>query len=177
MARSYLFFDHSGRLDLVQIGSRLARKMRDSMIRSTSAWTGEQIDEFLRTAVIPVRLACVDGDGMPLVCSLWFLCDDDTIWCATQASAHVVRCLSDAPRCGFEIAPESPPYRGVRGQGSVSLSVRDGADVLARLIDRYLGSRDTSFARWLIERSDNEVAIRIDPHWVTAWDFSQRMRS
>ena len=69
------------------------------------------------------------------------------------------------------------PYRGVRGQGRAELSRADGPAVLLRLIDRYLHSRDSTFARWLISRQQDEVAVRIEPDWLTAWDFSGRMRA
>ena len=146
------------------------------MIRSGSAWDKQQITQFLRDCIIPVRLACLSASGAPLVCSLWYLYDDDAIWCATQQSASVIKYLEQEPRCGFEVAPEAMPYRGVRGQGTAKLSVAAGEDVLLRLIDRYLGDRDTAFAAWLLKRSASEIAVKIEPDWMTAWDFGRRMR-
>jgi len=145
-------------------------------IRSSSAWDAEQINHFLADTVIPIRLACIDRDGEPLICSLWYLYADGALWCATQQSASVIALLEANPRCGFEVAPETMPYRGVRGQGRVSLSAADGPATLLRLIERYLGTRDSGFAKWLIERSSTEVAIRIEIAWLTSWDFSQRMK-
>ena len=84
--------------------------MDSSKIRSTSAWSGDEIELFLLESSIPARLACLTPSGAPLVCSLWYLYED-------------------------------------------------GADVLGGLI----------------RRQDNEVAIRIDPAWITAWDYKQRM--
>jgi hypothetical protein len=46
---------------------------------------------------------------------------------------------------------------------------------LLQLIDRYLHSRESKFAQWLIERQAEELAIRIEPEWLSAWDFSARM--
>jgi nitroimidazol reductase NimA-like FMN-containing flavoprotein (pyridoxamine 5'-phosphate oxidase superfamily) len=146
-------------------------------IRSSSAWDEQQINRFLADAVIPIRLGCVDHEGDPLVCSLWYLYADGALWCATQQSASVITLLEADPRCGFEVAPETMPYRGVRGQGKVVLSAEQGPGTLLRLLDRYLGTRDSGFATWLIGRSSTEVAIRIEPAWVTSWDFSQRMQS
>lgn len=146
-----------------------------SLIRTGSAWSADEIEAFLDGAAIPLRLACLARGGAPLVCSLWFLRDGDTLWCATQRSARVVQLLARDPRCGFEVAGDSPPYRGVRGQGVARLSTSDGPAVLARLIDRYLGSRNTNFARWLLDRSADEVAIRVEPDWLTSWDFTRRM--
>ena len=145
------------------------------IIRATSAWEERQITRFLADAVIPLRLACVDRDGDPLVCSLWYLYSEGALWCATRQSARVVAFLEAEPRCGFEVAPETMPYRGVRGQGRVSLSAAQGPGLLLRLIDRYLGNRNSAFASWLITRSADEVAIRIETDWMTSWDFSKRM--
>ena len=146
-----------------------------TIIKKSSHWELNQIEAFLHECVIPVRLASINGEGKPLVCSLWFLYDDGAIWCATKASASVAGFLTQSSDCGFEIAPEAMPYRGVRGQGVVSILPDQGLPVLLRLIDRYLGSRDSGFAQWLIAQANDEVAIRIDPDWYTAWDFTKRM--
>ena len=150
--------------------------MREALIRSGSAWSAAEIRQYLAGADIPVRLACLATGGTPLLCSLWFLYDDDAIWCATSQSARVAVLLERDSRCAFEVAGDLMPYRGVRGQGVARLSRADGPAVLLRLIDRYLHSRESAFARWLISRQQDEVAIRIDPEWLTAWDFSARMR-
>lgn len=146
-------------------------------IRPGSAWSAAEIDSFFREAAIPVRLACLATNGSPLICSLWYLYDDGAVWCATQRDARLVSWLQADPRCAFEVAGDDPPYRGVRGQGQAALSQADGPAVLGRLIDRYLGTRDSGFARWLLSRQHDEVAIRIDPEWLTSWDFTRRMRS
>ena len=146
-----------------------------TVVRAKSQWELPQIEAFLDECVIPVRLACVNGRGLPLVCSLWYLYDDGAIWCATKASSSVAGFLTESSDCGFEIAPESMPYRGVRGQGKVSVLPEEGLPVLLRLMDRYIGTRESEFAKWLVAQSADEVAIRIDPDWYTAWDFTERM--
>ena len=145
-------------------------------LRANSAWDRQRIDQFLQDTVIPIRLGCRTRDGAPLVCSLWYLYDDGVLWCATQQTANIVSLLEENPHCGFEVAPETMPYRGVRGQGRAMLSVDDGVKILERLIDRYLGTRESEFALWLLSMSDNEVAIRIEADWLNSWDFSDRMK-
>ena len=149
--------------------------MDTEKIRDTSAWSADDIECFLLESTIPIRLSCLSASGAPLICSLWYLYDDGALWCATQKTALIVSCLEKDSRCGFEISPDAPPYHGVRGQSRASLHDDVGADVLRRLIDRYLGSRESRFAQWLIRREEDEVAIRIEPAWITAWDYSRRM--
>lgn len=147
------------------------------MIHRNSAWDAGRIDAFMADQQVPLRLACLTRKGRPTVCSLWYLYEEGVLWCATQATARVASRLTREPHCGFEIAPDAMPYRGVRGQGTAAIVPSRGSEILGRLIDRYLGSRDTDFANWLLGRSDSEVAIRIEPDWLTSWDFSRRMPS
>ena len=145
-------------------------------MRATSTWTQQQVEAFLAETVIPLRLAVLDEAGAPLLLSLWFLADSGSLWCATNQSARLIRYLENAPRCGFEIAADTPPYRGVRGQGRASLHPEQGETVLRRLLTRYAIDPASGLARKLLATPDHEVAIRIDPERLTSWDFSNRMR-
>lgn len=145
------------------------------MIRSNSAWSLQKISDYLGEQLIPIRLGCLTRKGSPIVCSLWYLYEDGALWCATQKPSRVAGYLAHDPVCGFEVAGETMPYKGVRGQGKVAISEKRGVDVLERLIDRYLGNRESNFAHWLLRRASQEVAIRIEPTWMTSWDFSPRM--
>jgi nitroimidazol reductase NimA-like FMN-containing flavoprotein (pyridoxamine 5'-phosphate oxidase superfamily) len=134
-----------------------------------------EIDRFLAETVVPLRLACLDREGSPHVLSLWYLWQDDAIWLATRPDAWVVERLRADPRCGFEIAGDAPPYRGLRGKGRAELVPERGEAMLGALVDRYLGGRESRFARWLLERGRDEMAIRIVPTRTTTWDYSRRM--
>jgi hypothetical protein len=143
--------------------------------RRTGPWSPDEITTFLDTQRIPLRLACRTTSGWPLVASHWFLWRDGALWCATQADAKIVRYLAAEPRCGFEVAPDGMPYRGVRGQGRAAIEPAQGVAVLRDLVQRYLGDESSDFARWLLARSATEVAIRIEPIRMRSWDFGRRM--
>lgn len=144
------------------------------MICRSGPWGSPQIEGYLRDARIPIRIATIGASG-PLVQSLWFVFDDGALWCATQSDAVIIRRLRADPRCGFEIAADQPPYRGVRGQGIAHIEPSAAAEVLPRLIDRYLGSTSTPLGDWLMSRIDTEVAVRIADLTVSSWDYSERM--
>jgi hypothetical protein len=143
--------------------------------RLTGPWTSGEVASYLERTRVPLRLGCSSSEGGPLVASLWYLYEDDAIWCATQASARVAQLLWEEPRCAFEVAADAPPYRGVRGQGRAELVPEAGESVLRRLIGRYLGSEDAPLARWLLGRPGAEVAIRLVPRRLVSWDYSDRM--
>jgi len=137
-------------------------------------WDQAEVERFLEESVIPIRLATIGRSG-PLVQSLWFLYDNGSLWCATQADAVVVRRLTADPRCGFEVAADAPPYRGVRGGATATIVADAAGEVLPRLIERYLGEEPSPLGTWLMSRIDAEVAIRLDDLQVSSWDYSSRM--
>ena len=142
----------------------------------SNCWTETQIATFMIESQIPLRLAVQDTTGCPLVMSLWFLYEDGEIWCATNAKARVLSYLTREPRCGFEVAGDTPPYRGVRGGGRASLHPEHGGEILKRLLGRYGVEPNSKLAATLLSKIDQEVAIRIAPERFSSWDFSPRMK-
>lgn len=142
----------------------------------SGCWTETQIAAFMVESRIPLRLAVQDATGCPLVMSLWYLYDDGAIWCATSAKARVLRYLTSEPRCGFEVAADMPPYRGVRGSGMASLHPEQGGEILKRLLGRYDVESTSKLAAMLLSRIEQEIAIRISPDRFSSWDFSTRMK-
>jgi nitroimidazol reductase NimA-like FMN-containing flavoprotein (pyridoxamine 5'-phosphate oxidase superfamily) len=146
-------------------------------MRTSGPWDPAKIEAHLLQSSMPVRLGCADESGWPVVVSLWYLYEDGVLWCATPARSRVAHWLAREPRCAFEVAPNDPPYFGVRGQGMAELLPADGARVLRRLALRYLGGDSSEFARWLLARHVPEVALRVTPIQLVSWDFRERMRN
>ncbi len=144
-------------------------------IKSNSAWNEEQLRAYLSDTRNPLRLGVMARRG-PLIVPLWFLLDDAGLWCASKCDSFIVRAIGSGTACGIDISDNTIPYRGVRGQGTVTIVDADGERVLRALIDKYLPSSDSDFARWLLAAVDAEVAISIKPTWLTAWDFRARMQ-
>lgn len=138
-------------------------------------WDMAFVESFLSLSVIPIRVATAGKTG-PLVQSMWFRWRDGLLWCATQDSAVITHRLAADPHCGFEVAGDLPPYRGVRGQGLAEILPAAGPAVLDDLIERYLGGADSGLATWLLSRAEHEVAIAIRPQHMVSWDYRERMR-
>lgn len=141
---------------------------------ASGPWDRSQISTFLEGAIIPIRIASA-GRTSPLVQSLWFLPDSEALWCCTQRDAVLTRRLTRDPQCGFEVSGDQPPYRGVRGSAKAEILGARAAEILPRLIDRYLGDSSGPLADWLLSRLDREVAIRLHSLRVTTFDFTTRM--
>ena len=133
-------------------------------------------DQMISDTKIPIRLAYTNNDGIPSVLSLWFVQIDEKIYCATQKSAKIVQYLKKNPVCGFEIAADKPPYKGIRGNGSAKIIDNMGKDVLEILMKKYLGEKESGLSKFLKKNSHNEIAIEITPQNLFYYDYSARMK-
>ena len=138
-------------------------------------FSAQQIAVFLADTRFPLRLACVGDDGYPRVVSVWFVYLEGKLFCASHRSSQLVALLGASARVGFEVAPNNPPYFGVRGQGDAVLASQGGAEMLEQLLGRYLGGHDSPLAQWLLSRSEDEMLITITPRRWFSWDYRQRM--
>jgi len=135
-----------------------------------------KIDTSFSELKIPIRIACLKNNGVPIVLSLWYVLIDGKIYCATQKTAKIVSYLKKNSVCGFEIAGDNPPYRGVRGEGTARIINEDGKRVLSILIEKYLGQKESNLSNFLKTNSKTEVAIEINPRQIHNYDYSKRMK-
>jgi nitroimidazol reductase NimA-like FMN-containing flavoprotein (pyridoxamine 5'-phosphate oxidase superfamily) len=136
----------------------------------------ENIDKMISDSKIPIRLVCIKPNGMPSIVSLWYVQIGDKIYCATQKSAKIVSYFEKNPLCGFEIAGDKPPYKGTRGEGTVEILEEKGKEILALLIQKYLGVKESTLSKFLKDKSKTEVAIQISPLKIFNYDYSKRMK-
>jgi hypothetical protein len=133
------------------------------------------VNDFLTRACIPIRLACITIAGWPITVSLWYVYMEEKFFCATQKNAAILKYLSNNSKCGFEVAGDLPPYRGVRGWGHAKLNETRGSEILHILIKKYLKNENSQLADFLLRRAENEVAIEIKPLFEFHYDYSDRM--
>ena len=131
---------------------------------------------FLEEHREPMRLAVLDRQGLPQIATLWFRYEAGALWGVSHAEAWLTRRLQRVPMVGFEISTGFAPYRGLRGQGTVTLLPDDGGPQLDRLLARYGIGEHSRLARFLQGRRDREWALRLAPSKATFWDYASRMR-
>lgn len=163
---------------LVGMVARLLGSMKNTSferVAKASTWNISQIEQFLKTAILPARISCITTEGYPYVMSLWFLYDAQCLYCSVQKKTLISKWLQKNPLCGFEIAGDNAPYKGVRGRGEVLITGAVNNPVLPLLVDKYLGSRNSPLAFSLLSREKTELTLIIKPSWMTSWDYSKRM--
>jgi nitroimidazol reductase NimA-like FMN-containing flavoprotein (pyridoxamine 5'-phosphate oxidase superfamily) len=139
-------------------------------------WSRAQVDDYLTDSSYPLRLACVGGDGFPRVVSVWYHYVDGRLHCVSHRASQLIALLRESDRVGFELAPNEPPYHGVRGQGVAVLSEEGAGDTLELLLERYLGGSDSKLGAWLLSRREEELLISIEPRRLFSWDYRDRMK-
>jgi nitroimidazol reductase NimA-like FMN-containing flavoprotein (pyridoxamine 5'-phosphate oxidase superfamily) len=147
------------------------------IVIKSGPWDELAVTGWLTETVVPIRLA-TSGKRGPLVQSLWFAFTEGALWCATQKDSAVAKRALKHPVVGWEVSPDQPPYKGVRGRGTLEV-IKDplqAGEVLRGLIARY-GQSGTDLEKWLLSRVDTEVAFRITDLEVVSWDYSPRMRA
>ena len=135
-----------------------------------------EIDQMLHDSKIPIRIAFIKPNKFPNVISLWYENINGKIYCATQKSAKIVSYLRKNPYCGFEIATDKPPYKGVRGNGVAKILDDKGQEILDILMTKYLGDKESILSKYLKKNSKEEVAIEITPEKIFNYDYSKRMK-
>ncbi len=145
------------------------------MTKYRGTWDGTEVETFLEETTVPMRLATHRPDGSLWLVTLWYRHRDGTLECSTKADAHVVRFLRTDREVAFDISTNQIPYRGIRGNGTATVSADPDKAVLRDLLERYLGGTDSSLANWLLGEDREEVSIRIEPREVYSWDYSDRM--
>lgn len=139
------------------------------------SWSGRQIEDFLATARIPLRLSLMTSKGM-LIVPVWFEYQDGRLLSCSPESSHLVRSLVQHPQIAFDLSTNDLPYRGIRGRGVARCSRAKDNLPLERLLQRYLTSTDNALAQQLLGRTEAEAVIEIELEWLTSWDFSRRMQ-
>ena len=135
-----------------------------------------KLDMLIPKEKIPIRISLLKSTGFPVVVSLWYTHADGRIYCAVQKTAKVISYIKNNPKCGFEIAGDMPPYKGLRGEGTVKILHDKGEEILDILIEKYLGEKESMLSVFLKNNSKNEVAIEITPQKIHSYDYSERMK-
>jgi len=138
-------------------------------------WNTAQAEAFLEEARIPLRLACVGADGFPRVVSLWYRYQQGQFLCVTHRDSKLAGLLQRNEKIGFEVAPNEPPYHGVRGQGRVSLLEEGAESTLRDNLSHYLGGTSSSLGQWLLSRVDEELLVCVTIERLFCWDYRERM--
>lgn len=120
----------------------------------------ETID-FLTTGKLNVHLGTVDEKGHSNIHPAWYFYDPlkEMIYIETSKQAK-------------------PPYKGVRGKGSVKIheDIDFNVPIAEKIMVRYLGNLEHPMAQALLDlqRKGQSVVLEISPKYYSTWDYSKQ---
>lgn len=145
------------------------------MVRISGTWDDDQLETFLRESKIPIRLSSHRPDASLWLVALWYRYRDGSFECATWEDAKIVQYLRNDSEVAFDVSTNESPYRGVRGNGTATMSPDTDKEVLRGLIERYGVERESPLAEWLLDDAREGIRIRVQPRVMYSWDYSDSM--
>jgi general stress protein 26 len=141
--------------------------------------TEKEIVKFLSDSKLNLHLGTVDEEHYPNIHPTWYIYDDsqDAIFIETSKQSKKINNLKKNDKIYFCVDDGNPPYKGIRGKGSVRILTDPHANlpIAEKIMLKYLGSTDHPMAKVLLEnvRNGNSVLLEIMPKYYSTWDYSR----
>lgn len=137
--------------------------------------TQTEVDEFLATRGVLMRIATVDGDGHPHVTPIWFVYEDGRVWFTPREQSAWLQHIRAHPRIAVTIDEEAAPYRKVIVEGEATIVHDLGEDDVWRDRYRRISERYTTpegagaYITNTIDQPRALMALELDSCKVTTW--------
>jgi general stress protein 26 len=139
----------------------------------------ETID-FLTNKDLNIHLGTVDEKGHANVHPAWYYYDKEKnkIYVETGKQSKKTANLKENKIIYFCIDDPSPPYKGVRGKGTVKIyeDVNFNISIAEKIHIRYLGTLEDPISKELLNaiRKGQSVVLEISPKYYSTWDYSKQ---
>jgi nitroimidazol reductase NimA-like FMN-containing flavoprotein (pyridoxamine 5'-phosphate oxidase superfamily) len=137
--------------------------------------TKSEIDLFLGTEKIPMRLGTIDHKRHPQIHPVWYHYANDKLYLMTDTKAKKVQNLKGTNIVYFSVDTDAVPNRGVKGKGTARIVTesKEAVPIVEKLVAKYLGDTKTGMGKGLVDRAreGTELLIEITPHYYSVWDY------
>jgi general stress protein 26 len=140
----------------------------------------QETKDFLTTGKLNVHLGTVDENGHANIHPAWYFYDPskDKIYVETSKQSKKTYNLRKNENIYFCIDDPKPPYKGVRGKGSVKIheDINFNVPIAEKIMVRYLGNLENPGAQALLDmqRKGLSVVLEISPKYYSTWDYSKQ---
>ncbi len=140
----------------------------------------QETKDFLTTGVLNVHLGTVDEKGHANIHPVGYYYDTskDKMYVQTSKQSRKIYNLRNNGMIYFCIDDPNPPYKGVRGKGSVKIheDVNFNLPMIEKILLRYLGTLEDPMAQALLEmqKKGESVVLEITPKYYSTWDYSKQ---
>ncbi len=136
-----------------------------------------EIDTFLASSKIPLRLGTTKSKGEPNIHPVWYHYANNRLYLMSYNDAVKVRNLKRNKTVYFSVDTDAMPNTGVKGRGT-AIIVKDTGKALSlseKIIAKYLGDLTSTMAKNMLDqvRQGSEVLVEIIPHYFSTWDYAK----
>lgn len=134
-----------------------------------------ELDDFLTTPGVLMRVSVVRADGSPLVTPIWFLYEDGAIYFTPREKSEWFACLRRDPRVALCIDEQPLPYRKVIVEGVAQLIHDIGEDdawrdQYRRIACRYVDAEGAeAYVQNTIDQPRGLFRVPLDGSNVVTW--------
>ena len=129
-------------------------------------------EKFLRSQKI-LRLATIDGTGVPHIVPVWYMYWNDKFYVGTNTSTQKAKNIRKNPKVSFcvDVGVRSPDIVGVMGTGKAKLILKKDlvGSLAKKILLRYFTSMKNKSAQQLFDQTD--CIIQITPRKITEWKY------
>jgi general stress protein 26 len=142
----------------------------------------QETKDFLATKVLNVHLGTVDENGHANIHPAWYYYDPskDKIYVETGKESKKTDNLKKNEIVYFCIDDQNPPYKGVRGKGTVKIyeDVNFNVPIAEKIQVRYLGNLENPISQALLDavKKGQSVVLEISPKYYSTWDYSKQIK-
>jgi uncharacterized pyridoxamine 5'-phosphate oxidase family protein len=135
--------------------------------------------DFLVNSHKNVHISSLDEKGEPNIHPTWYYFDNnnDKLYIESGKESKKTRNLRRNNIIYYCIDDDNIPYKGVRGKGTVRISVDVDYNlpIVERIVVRYLGSVDLHMSQTIISsiRNKEAIIIEITPKFYATWDHGK----
>jgi general stress protein 26 len=140
----------------------------------------QEIKDFLTTKVLMLHLGTVDEKGHTNIhpVAYHYNPSNNKFYILTEKESKKVHNLKSNELIYFCVDDPAPPYKGVRGKGTVIISedLEFNISIMEKVIPRYGGKLDDPTSQSLLEelKRGDAVVLEIDPKYYSTWDYSKK---
>lgn len=155
-------------------------KILDSSAGFGAPLNEQETKDFLKTKVLNVHLGTVDEKGHANVHPAWYYYDPskEKMYVETGKQSKKIDNITKNELIYFCIDDPSPPYKGVRGKGSVKVheDVDFNVPIVQKIHLRYLGTLEHPISHQLMDaiRKGESVVLEISPRYYSTWDYRRQ---
>jgi len=141
--------------------------------------TEQEIINFLTENILNIHLGTVDEKEHPNIHPAWYYYNslNSKIYVETSKNSKKTNNLKTNNNIYFCIDTPNPPYKGVRGKGSVKIheDIKFNLPIAEKIMLRYLGSLEHPMAKSIINtlKEGQSVMLEISPSYFSTWDYSR----